>query len=323
MSVTALLTEMRQTSYPSLEPRDWGRAVGAVSDDEVTLAVAGALLEQSSRLRLDGEALGGIAAIAARAGLGEAAARTLADALARIPAYGWIRHYDGGSRLTLLRAALRHRDPTLARLAASDLAGVLSTGALSEHIRPDDLRRILETIAGEDAVARAWPQVVEHLDAYVPAARKVPGPDEAIIPADTPVEALLRWVVGYFGHPVRPLDFGARRVLHTGLDMALPEAQTVLADSMGLGGWQLEAALHTLAAHALPRAALSPALAESIATAAAADDVICRDLARRLCARHGFAAPAAPSRPLAGTYELALPPLPARAAPEPDSRGCR
>ncbi|GGJ88273.1 hypothetical protein GCM10010123_17330 [Pilimelia anulata] len=320
-SVTALLTEMRRTPHPGGEHRDWGRAVEAAASHEVTPAVAGALLKEASRLRMDGEALGGIAAIAARAGLAEAAAEALADALARTPAYGWIRHYDGGSRLNLLRAALRHRDPTIARLAASDLAGALSTGALSGQIEPTDLRRILETIAGEGAVASAWSQVAEHLDVYAPPVHQVPGPDEPVAAAGTPAEALLRWVAGYFGHPVRPRDFGARRVLNTGLKMALPEAGTVLAESISLGGWQAEAALHTLAVNGPPRAALSPALAESIETAAASDDAICRDLARRLCERHGLTAAVPALRPLARTYELALPPLRERAAPEPDSRG--
>jgi hypothetical protein len=321
VSVTALLAEMRRTSHLSAEPRDWGRAVDAVAGDDVTLAVARALLGEASRLRLDGEALGGIAGMAARAGLAEAAARALADALARTRAYGWLRHYDGGSRLKLLRAALRHRDPTLARLAASDLAGALSTGAISGQILPADLRRIFETIAGEDAVARAWPEVAAHLDVYAPATREVPGPDEPVVLASTPVEALLRWAARYFGHPVRPRDFGARRLLQAGLDMARPEAETVLAESTRLGGWQTEAALHTLVTYGPQRAALSSALAGSIATAAVTDDAICRDLARELCARHGLFASAPPSRPLAGTYELALPPLAARAAPEPDDRG--
>ncbi|MFI7650347.1 hypothetical protein ACIBTZ_30335 [Micromonospora sp. NPDC049460] len=320
-SVTALLAEMRRISQAEAEPRDWGPAVEAVAGGRVTRAVAEALLNEASRLRLDGEALGGIAAMAAQAGLAETAAGVLADALARTPAYGWIRHYDGGSRLNLLRAALRHRDPTIARLAASDLAGALSTGALSGQIQPIDLRRILETIVGEHAVASAWQQVAEHLDMYAPAAHQVPGPDEPVAAASTPVEALLRWVAGYFGHPVRPRDFGARHVLHAGLAMALPEAETVLAESNSFGGWQAEAALHTLAVHRPPRAALSSALAESIATAAASDDAICRDLARQLCARHGLAAPIPSMRPLARTYELALPPLPVRAAPETDSRG--
>lgn len=320
-SVTALLTQMRRASNPSAEPRNWGPAVAAVADDEVTIAVARALLEEASRLRLNGDALGGIVALAARAGLAEAAAGALADALARTPAYGWIRHYDGGSRINLLRAALRHRDPTLARLAASDLAGALSTGALSGQVHPEDLRRIFETIAGEDAVARAWPQVEAHLDVYAPAAREIPGPDEPVVPADTPVEALLRWAARYFGHPVRPRDFGARRLLQAGLDMARPEAEKVLAEGNRLGGWQTEASLHTLLTYGPQRAPLSSALAESIATAAVSDDAMCRDLARQLCARHGLLASAPPSRPLAGTYELVLPPLMARATPETDDRG--
>ncbi len=321
-SATALLTALRRTEPPRpAAAGDWRRAVGAIADNDVTLAVAAALLEQATRLRLDGEALGGIAAMAARAGMADAAAAAVADALARSPAYGWIRHYDGGSRLTLLRAALRDRHPVLARLAANDLAGALSTGALSGQILPGDLRRILAIIGGDDAVAHAWPDIVEHLDVYAPSAREVPGPDEPIVSADTPVEALLRWTTGYFGHPVRPRDFGARRVLHAALDLARPQAHTVLAESIGLGGWRAEAALHVLVTYRPPQPPLPTALAEAITGATVSEDAIARDLARQLCGRHGLTAPDRQSRPLASTYELALPPLPARAAPEPDARG--
>lgn len=320
VSVTALLTAMRRASRPSDEPRDWAPAVDAVAEDDVTPAVAAALLDEAGRLRLDGEALGGIVAMAARAGQTQTAAEVLGDALARTPAHGWL-YYGDGTRLKLLRAALRHRDPTLVRLAASDLAGALSTGAISGQIPSSDLRRILETIAGEDAVGQSWPEVAEHLDVYAPPIREVPGPDEAAVPASTPVEALLRWVARYFGHPVHPRDFGARRALHAGLNLASSEAATVLSESISLGGWQAEAALHTLMTHQPPQATLPTGLADSITAAVYSDDAICRDLGRKLCVQHGLTVPTPPSRSLAGTYNLTLPPLPARAAAELDVRG--
>lgn len=323
LSITALLTEMRRTPYPSAEPREWSRAVDEVAGVSATMAQAKELLVQARRLRLDGEDLGGIAAIAARAGLAEEAARALADALARTSAYGWLHSYDGGSRLIVFQAALRHRDPTLSRLAATDLAGALSTGAISGPIMPEDLRRIFGTIAGEEAVAAAWTEeVAEYLNGYAPADREVLGPDESVTAARTPVEALLRWATGYLGHPSRRRDFGARRILHAGIAMAADDAETVLVESISSGGWQREAALHTLVTCEAPCSDQSSALAASIASSVVADDSICRDLARKLCERYDLAVPTPPSRTLVGTYRLTLPSLPyERTATERHVRG--
>ncbi|MEU9823477.1 hypothetical protein ACIGG9_29815 [Pseudonocardia alni] len=321
VSAAALLIEMRQTSNLTAEPRDWDRMVDAVADDSVTRSVGEALLKEASRLHLTGKALGNIAAMAANAGLGEAASVVIANVLARTPAYGWLSQYDGGSRLNLLRAALRHRDPTLKRLALSDLAGVVSTGAISGQIMPADLRRIVEMIGGVDAVACAWPEITNHLDVFAPVPPEVCEPDPSDVPESTPAGALLRWVSGYFGHPVRALDFGGRRVLRAGLGKVLAEAETVLAETIRVGGWQAEAALHTLVSYRPEGRTLSPAVTGAIAAAALADDVICRDLARHLCARYGLPMSTRLSRPLPSTYELVLPPLPTRGVPELDERG--
>lgn len=319
-SVTALLVEMRR-AVPGAASHYWSRAVEVVTDCQVTPALAHALLGEAVRLRLDGEALGWIADLAARAGLAEEAEGVLVDALGRTPAYGWIRFYDGGSRLKLMAAALRHRDQTLARLAARDLAGVVSTGALSGQILPNDLRRVVELINGELGVASAWPQVEEHLEVFAPALEELPEVHPSAGPSGNAAEVLLRWIAGYFGHPVRQRDFGARRVLQAALEVTTCEAEAILAESISRGDWVAEAALQVLLAREgntrPPPADLSRALFQ----AAVSDDAICRDLARKLCARHAVNWDLPPYRPLAGTYRLVLPALPERSVPFLDERG--
>lgn len=320
-SVTALLVEMRRDTNGGANPHDWRSSVEVLTRDRVTPAVGQTLLAEASRLHLDGEPLGWIADVAARSGLADEAASVLADALSRIPAYGWIRHYDGGSRLKLLVAALRNRHQTLVRLAARDLAGAVSTGAISSQIFPEDLRRIVEVIIGDHGVALAWPQVEEHLEVFAPAVGLLPELAGEVEPTDSPAEALLRWVAGYFGHPVRQRDFGARKVLQAALELARPEAEGVLIESLTDGGWLAEAALHVLLAcdDALPP--LSSGLTRSLAEAAVGIDAICRDLARKLCLRHGIRWNVPTYRRLPAVYRLALPDLRERTASPLDDRG--
>jgi hypothetical protein len=317
----ALLAAMRATSDGGDSQSGAANAIDIVVREQVTPPVARALLEEASRLRLTGEALGGIVALAARAGQAERAAAVLAEDLARTPAYGWIRHHDGGSRLKILRAALRYRDPVLVRLAANDLAGVLATGGIAGQILPADLRRITEVIGGPEAVGDAWTHIAEYLDVFAPGS-----PDGLSAVARTPVggsatTALLRWVSGFFGHPVRQLDFGARRVLQAALEHGPADAQSVLSEAIRAGGWTAEAALHTLVAAPQPPPQVAPDLAEAIDGALQCDDAICRDLARRLARRYGLPTDSPAPRPLPDAYRLEFPPLPERSAPEVDAEG--
>jgi hypothetical protein len=319
----ALLAAMREASDASATPPGgWAAAVDQVVAERVSPAIARALIKEASRLRLEGETIGGLAAMAAQAGESEVASAALADALARAPAYGWISHTDGGSRLKTFRAALRDRHPALVRLAAKDLAGVLVSGAISGQLSPDDLRRIAEVIAGTDVITAAWPDVAAYLDVFAPAGSEMPDAQHAAMQAGSPVEALLRWVTGYLGHPVRPLDFGARRTLQLGLQAEPAVTQRVLADAVRAGGWTTEAALHTLVTSANQAPAnLSQDLATALQDETAASDAICRDLARRLASRYQLPVLQPTRRRLAEGYYLALPPLPERTAPELDAQG--
>jgi len=320
----ALLTALRNADTSTAGPTGgWDAAVACAASGVVPAATARALLEHASRLRLGGAAIGGLTALAARSGELDGAVAALTDALARTPSYGWFQHYDGGSRLKIFDAALQDRHPALVQLAARDLAGSLASGPRSGQISATDIRRIAELVAGTDGVAAAWPDVVAYLDEFAPAGAPVPDAEHDPVPAISSAEALMRWVAGYLGHPVRPLDFGARRTLQVALQLDPAAAQRVLAEAITAGGWAAEAALLTLvtALSAERPTSLSAELSAAVKATAVGSDVICRDLARRLAQSYGVSVAQPIYRPLPAGYQLALPPLPERTAPELDAHG--
>lgn len=320
----ALLTAMRAAvTHGSLqESADWwDAAVERIANGPVSPMVARALLEQADRLRLGSAAIGRLAELAARMGHVEEAVRALVDALARTPRYGWYRYTDGGSRLKIFEAALQSRIPELVRLAAQDLAGAIAIGSLSWQMATSDLLRIARLIGGTHVVAEAWPDISEYLDFFAPAGRPVPAVagSEGI----SATEALIEWVAGYLGHPIRPLDFGARRVLQVSLRTNPLAAERTLAAVIGSGGWAAEAALLALVttpSDERPRQ-LSAELSAAVAATVGGPDAICRDIALRLARRYKIQVEAPPRRPLPTSYQLALPPLRRRSAPELDAEG--
>ena len=132
----------------------------------------------------------------------------------------------------------------------------------------------------------------------------------------------MRWVAGYLGHPVRPLDFGARRVLQVALRLDSVAAQRVLAETVNAGGWAAEAALLAVLTappgdrptslsriSPLPSGRQRPVPTRSVAASPAASRIATasRRRSHRAQAARG--------------YHLALPPLPRRSAAELDSHG--
>lgn len=316
-SVTALLGRLRGVTQAA--PGAWDSAVRSVSGESITLDVAEALLGEASRLRLDGESLGTIAALAAKAGAAGLAADLMRDELARTRAAGWLRYIDGGSRVKLFASALQFRDSVLARLAAVDLAGAVASGALLGPFPPDDLRRIVTTVAGPDAVAAAWSEVDDYLDIFAPATEPTDGGTADRI--GNPVAALLNWTAGYLGHPLRPRDFGARRVFQEGLLEANALTQAELGKLVLRGDWRAEAALQSILTTTRGAEALTSDLSESIVGATAAEDGIIRGLARKLCSRYGLTPISVDPIALPESYGLSLPPLPRRVPPEVDADG--
>ncbi|MFD5264880.1 AAA family ATPase [Streptomyces sp. NPDC058335] len=322
----SLLTALRTAATVAEPPPEgWDQAVeqATATITSTTPAQARALLEQAGRLRLSGSALGRLAALAAQSGEPVRAAAALKDALSRTPAYGWMRYHDGGTRLAILHAALRYRHPTLVRLARQDLANAFITGSLSTQLSPDDIREITQLVTEPGTVARAWPDIEAYLDEVAPPTTEttdIPAPPAAAIPA---VEALARWVALYLGHPVRSLDFGARRALQLLSTRHQPVIQTLLADTITQGGWACEAALLTLITTPEGERAtdVSAELVAALQVAATETDGISRDLARRFARLYDIGLEKPPRRARPAAYGLTLPPLPERTVPEEDRHG--
>ncbi|WP_213570944.1 ATP-binding protein [Rhodococcus sp. USK13] len=322
VTIGALLTHLRKSATIADSPEGgWDKAVTRTAPSSVPVGMARALLEEGKRLGLNGIALGELVALGARSGEIEGAVKTLTDALSRMPAYGWLRHYDGGTRLALFASALRDRNPSLVQVARTDLATSLATGALSGQMSPDHIRRIVDLVAGPDTVARAWPDIEEYLDVAAPADTGMP--PSATGKTVAPFMAFANWVTSYLGHPIRTLDFGARRALQLicGRDEAV--GQLALARAIRRGGWDAEAAiLAMITARPADRvSSLLPELTVAVQQVAIGDDGLCRDLARRLAHIHDVALPEPKRRSLPGSYGLSLPPLPDRRPPELDRRG--
>lgn len=322
----SLLTVLRTaTTAATSPPEGWDLAVehATATITSTTPAQARALLEQAGRLRLSGSALGRLAALAAQSGQSGAAADALKDALSRTPAYGWLRHYNGGTRLAVLRTALRYRHPALVQLARQDLANAFLTGSLSAQLSPDDIRDITQLVTEAGTVARAWPDVAAYLDEVAPAATDTTDIPAAPVAAISAVEALARWVGLYLGHPVRSLDFGARRALQMLGTRHQHVIQTILAENITRGGWACEAALLTLTTTPKDERAdhVSAELVAALQVAAAEADAISRDLARRFARQHDIELENPPHRARPAAYGLALPPLPKRTVPEEDRHG--
>lgn len=321
-NVHAILAMMRRaTASADAPPGGWSAAIDHVATEHVTPAIAAALLEQASRLRLDAEPAGTLAAMAASVGHSTAAAATLSEALARTPAYGWLQHYDGGRRLNAVRRALRDRDPALIQLAAQDLAGALITGGISGRIDPGDLYRITEVIAGPAIVAHAWSDVQAYLDIFAPATLTVPDVEHTHTVEPSPTQAMLDWIASYLGHPVRIVDFGARLTLQAGLLATPTTTQDALAATINAGGWGAEAALHTLHTGPTMDGGLTANLTAAIENTTSNFDGILRYLGQLLADTYQVTIAQRASRQLPSSYRLTLPSLLARSAPEVDAEG--
>lgn len=322
-TIGALLTLLRKAATAADSPEGgWNEAVQRTRTSSVPATMASALLEHATRLGLGGIALGELVALAARSGESTAAAEALTDALSRTPGYGWLRNYDGGTRLILLSSALQDRNPHLVEIARTDLANSLATGSLSGQMSPDNIRRVVELVAGPEIVAGAWPDIDAYLDVAAPAGDDTPGLAGSATEI-APHLAFAKWVTAYLGHPIRPLDFGARRTLQIIRCHDEPVGQMSLCEAIRQGGWVSEGALLSLITTPPDEQTsdLLPDLAAAIQDAAVGTDSLCRDLARRIAQIHDVDLPEPEYHPLPASYAFVLPPLPDLAAPELDHDG--
>ncbi|WP_127783653.1 ATP-binding protein [Rhodococcus sp. X156] len=322
IQLPTMLRQMRTKMIAEATPEEidlWSRTIAGF--DGVAPRLLGIeLLSEAERLALEPTAVASFAGLAARAGAVEQARAALSRILARTKAYGWMRHYDGGSRVTLFEAAIQQAGDELVDLAARDLAGLVASGAIGGDFNPKDLRRFAELFGGKNLVAQCWSEVRAYLDVFAPAADALP--ELVMRTSKAPEVEVLEWVGRQLGHPVRIVDFGARRVLAAAHQSHRSVVEELLAEMLGRGGWAAEAALHVLI-ELRNHAGLDPhPNLESALLASASDkDAIVRVLARRLLALEHLEAPALAPIDLPAFYDLDLPPLPARGIPELDRHG--
>ncbi len=286
-----------------------------------------AVLEQVERLQLGNLDVARAAGIASRAGATDEAREALSHVLARTTPFGWKRNWDGGSRVRLFEAAIRDSTDDLVDLAARDLAGLVASNAIAGDFFPGDLRRFAELFGGTDLVAQCWADIRDYLDVFAPANEKLDGLQPSI--ADQPELELITWTSKSLAHPVRIIDFGARRVLAQNYNQHRTDVELALAESVAAGGWFAEAALHVLVrvgagtatAAANPTTALttpadlSPTLIAALQEAAVSDDALNRHLASQALSLNGLQPAIAPTADLPAFYGIELPPPPEREVP--------
>ncbi|MDJ0004807.1 ATP-binding protein [Rhodococcus fascians] len=335
LPLAAILGQMRShrdLNVSAGTAQRWSHSIEQFTDS-VPLAVAVAVLEQVERLQLGNLDVARAAGIASRAGATDKAREALSRILARSTPYGWQLNWDGGSRIRLFEAAIRDSTDDLVDLAARDLAGLVASKAIAGEFFPRDLKRFAELFGGADLVAQCWADIRDYLDVFAPARVELKG----LIPtaADQAESELIAWTAQQLGHPIRIIDFGARRVLAQNYARHQAAIEVALAEAVAAGGWWAEAALHVLvrvgvetrpaitepvATPATP-AGLPPALVSALQDAAVSADAINRHLAAQALSLNGLDSPMPPRVDLPSLYGIDLPPLPNREIPELDRRG--
>lgn len=327
-TAAAVLAHLRTLPDEMEKPETWWNGVAdTILADAPSFVVARDLVMELGRLRPTEHALGVACGALGATGDSIEACRALQARLSSLPSSGWFRHYDGGTRRRLFDGALRGGSPAIARLALSDFAETLASGVFAWTRLADEVRQILELVAGAAAVGAAWPEVEALLDLFAPEDPSFRaaslGPRIEAVP-DTSVGALAALVGDYLGHPAKAPEEGAKRALLRILGAPTePTSRTAalatLEDAVDRRGWSAESALSVLLL-STPDAP-SASLVAAVEGAAACDDQILRDLARLVCGQWGRS-PASPERRnLSPLYEMELPPLPIHRPPELDAEG--
>jgi hypothetical protein len=330
INVGALLGHLRSLADGSELPEDWWNAAADTAfRDPIALDVARALVQEFDRLQSTEYALGLACGALAGAGDPEQARQALRSRLSKLPGGGWFRPYDGGTRRQLFAGALRAGAPEITSLALLDLAETLASGSFASTGLADEVRQILELVAGPDSIGATWSDVDAYLEICAPSdpSFRVPSVGTRLGSVPDSSEGALAALLGDFlGHPTKAAEEGTRRALIRLLTSGAPGDASRLAvlasleDAVERGGWPAESALAVLllASPDDPPATLVAA----VEGATVGDDQILRDLARRVCIEWEMPPRRPPARRgLSPSYGLDLPPLRIHQPPELDANG--
>lgn len=319
---TGFLGQLRTVpTQEALSASWWDKAAaGPLETPRIPSPVAAAILEQAVRLDPPVQVFGKILAIAARCGHLEKVVEVLQTRLSRLPSAGWSRYYDGGKRLKLFEPVLAVEAPELRILALRDLAESIARDS-RQWPMSGDLKHVLETVAGPEAIAAAWPTVEAYLDIFAPATAILVMPENeptSSLP-DTGTTSLVTLVADFLDHPTKAPQEAARRILAKAVPYAADAVFALLGDAVSRGDWAAEAALQVLTYSEV--SGIPPELAAAVDAAAVGTDAICRDLARRVCELVSRPCPVPRPRELPALYGMQFPMLPDRRYPELDKEG--
>jgi hypothetical protein len=166
--------------------------------------------------------------LADRSGAWDLAERAFNEA----PAFGWLRYYDGGSRLRCLEVLTELDSERAGRIAFDALTAELGSGRLSLRDLATALHRVLPAMATRVPVLEIWPAIALHVGALFKTDR-LPTHPLALRPTGrTPSNAVLNWIADYLSHPTYQLAWGAQRAFVDLCRVRDADAVAVLAERL-------------------------------------------------------------------------------------------
>jgi hypothetical protein len=278
------------------------------------------LLDELPRVRSDSDSYAALAAdLITRWGVA-AAKPVIARARRAITMRGWSDFWDGGTRRKFWEEAVAAGGHEVRREAIADLATALRVGAVYLSALVHDLPSVIRII-GLDAVT-AWPAINDYLTVLCQS--RGDSEWEPTERSESGTLALLRHTIGYAGHPVRTLEWGARNVLRSALTNpeTASDAALVIAGTLGQDAAADEVLWSVVRASAADCPIdLRETLRDPVRAAAHSEDQIVRDLGLRAAEALGVELDVRAKRPLPLSFSLAVPPLPPRSAPVLDDEG--
>lgn len=306
----ALLGQLRRLGEAeSLPQSTWDALSAGVLQMQMTAQIARSMLREVERLGAPDPVVGMLAQVVADCGDTDVAVAALQARLSRLPAYGWFREYDGGSRQKVFRSALATRSPELVQVAIDDLARAITQERVYSRRVTPDTKQVLEIVLGHEAVAAAWPAVESYLDGHAPIGDELPvapAGENCSTLADSGPAALGVLGANLLGHPCRDVDMGVRRFLLNALSFDHVTTIAVLNDSLRSHDWKAEAALQIIAA-APDAVRLTGSMITDIQRLAVGNDAILRNLARIIAGQHRVPCTNPTPRDLPPAYRMVLP----------------
>ncbi len=236
------------------------------------------------------------------------------EALAASVPNGWLRHYDGGSRLQALRA-LGAVDPDKARRVAWEaFAGDVAAGEGFISALGQKLADALPLFVANISINEVWAEIEDHVLALFADLDLPAEPDLTVVPATDSTEAALVELLGdHVTHPALAVASAARRCLGRLLLRGDAATRELARRMLGGGEECVEPALQVLDALSLRDAEAALPFRDLVVPLVGSRNFLVAQTARAIAERLGWPCPLVPTiiTGVPPIYELALSDRPA------------